>query len=181
MSDQNFASDVGTLSGGLADTFIVCVGPNAFVSQKSISEVMSLLSIQESLDDSLLAARGHGIPCMIEPVEVYAALATTAVDADFVSLDLSGLIPPGATVAYLEIGIYAGSASAAKRLHIRASGDRAGGFDGNGARFIVCLAAGEYNGRDCVVRLSPDRKIEYKRTNTPGTATWYRINLFGFA
>src|SRR5688500_5998053 len=74
-----------------------------------------------------VAGRGFA-PCMFEAVEVYAALNTTDVDADFVTLDLSEWVPPGVTVVNLEIGIYSGAASYQKKLAVRAPGDTAGGM-----------------------------------------------------
>jgi hypothetical protein len=134
--------------------------------------------------DLAAEARNSFAPTMIEPVEVYSALNTTAADSSFAELDLSSYIPVGTTLAWIECMVYGTPDAGATLFRIRSVGHTVGGGpDNDGALAISPVLSGVYSGRGSIIpiKITPSRKIEYKRENPNSNARWYRINLWGYS
>ena len=76
MPDQNLAAAVEVLVGGASGTFLVCSGANALVSQKTASEVRTLLSVLTSAQ----------IAAAYQPIGSYASSVHTHVQSDITGL-----------------------------------------------------------------------------------------------
>lgn len=158
-----------------ADDVLPIVDTSA-AQTKKVTHTALTAAVNASLD-----VAGPGGPCLVTPVEVLAILNSSTEDADFVLLDLSDLIPPGATIAWIHAGIYSPAASATKALALRSPGDVLGSIDSDGSVRAIPVLGAAYCTIYAPIRLSADRMIEYRRINTPASATWYRINLMGFS
>lgn len=120
---------------------------------------------------------------LIPPLRVLDLDFSTGQDSAYVTLDLSGVVPPGATQALLQFNIFNGTgpSDSALLIRYRPIGDTFGGVNHDGSmQFSSVGSDTNYVCQNAWVRVGSDRKIQYRRYNPHSKNTIWCIDLLGW-
>lgn len=130
---------------------------------------------------ALAASTAGGAAGYMEPLLLIDNANVTTNDATYQTLDLSAYIPKGCVAVYVQIATYMVTVNAGTGWALRAVGDLVDGIDNDGSyRWYPPQTAAIYFTDNRWVRVSSDRKIQYRRLNPGGTNNYWKLVLWGF-